>query len=131
MAYSQELATATIAMEASGEGEAGMLAVAFVLINRLKDGRWGDNLASVVLARKQFSCWNSDDPNRERLAAMKNTDPALTRASGALSKAMSGYPDPTLGATHYYAVNTPEPIWAIDAHFLTQIGNQRFYDKVK
>lgn len=131
MAYSQELATATIAMEASGEGEQGELAVAFVLVNRMKDGRWGSNLASVVLAPEQFSCWNTKDPNRRRIADMKNVDTALQAAGVALGRALSGYPDPTMGATHYYSVDIPAPDWAATGQFLVQIGKHRFYNKVK
>ena len=132
MAYSVEIATATIAMEASGEGPDGELAVAFVLINRLKTGRWGSTLAAVALARKQFSCWNEDDPNRMRMALMKNADPAIVSAQAALDKATSNNPDPTKGATHYYSVDMPQPpFWASTATFLVQIGKHRFYGNVK
>lgn len=132
MAYNQEIATATIAMEASGEGQLGEDAVAFVLVNRVKDGRWGTNLASVCLAPEQFSGWNTFDSNRKRIANLKNADPILQAAALALAKALTGYPDPTLGATHYYSVDMPAPPpWALTGHFLTQIGKHRFYDKVK
>lgn len=132
MAYNQEIATATIAMEASGEGAAGELAVAFVLINRVKDGRWGNNLTAVCWAPEQFSGWNTFDPNRKRIAKMDNADPILVAANQALSKAQMGFPDPTLGATHYYSVDMPQtPAWAATGHFLIQIGKHRFYDKVK
>lgn len=132
LAYSQEFATATIAMEASGEGAQGELAVAFVLLNRMKTGRWGSNLASVVLAPKQFSCWNSDDPNRKRLATMKTDDPVLLAASAALNVAITGAkPDPTSGATHYYSVEmSVTPGWAGSGNFVVQIGKHRFYKNV-
>lgn len=131
MAYSEELATATIVMEASGEGEDGLLAVAFVLVNRVHDGRWGPNLASVVLAPEQFSGWNTHDPNRRRIAGMKTADRAILLANAALKKALSGAPDPTCGATHYYSVDMPSPPpWAAKGHFLVQIGKHRFYNQV-
>lgn len=132
VAYSQELAVMTIAMEASGEGDDGQLAVAFVLVNRLKDGRWGSNLASVVLWPEQFSGWNTHDPNRMRLARMMNADQAILTAGFALNKAVRGsVTDPTMGATHYYSEDMPQPpSWAATGHFLVQIGKHRFYDKV-
>lgn len=131
MAYSEQLATATIAMEASGEDADGQLAVAFVLRNRMNDGRWGTNLASVVLAPEQFSCWNTEDPNRKRLAAMKNDDPVLTTAAKVLGLAFSGLSDPTNGATHYYSVKIKEaPFWVAKGIFTVQIGNHRFYKDV-
>lgn len=133
MAYSVQLASATIVMEASGEGEEGMEAVAFVLVNRVKDGRWGENLASVVLAPAQFSCWNTTDPNRRRIAEMKNDDPVLLKAIELVALAMDGSkPDPTQGATHYYSTTMAKPpVWAMTATFVVQIGKQRFYKDVK
>lgn len=132
MAYSQEIAAATVAMEASGEGEDGLRAVAYVLVNRMKDGRWGDNLASVALAPEQFSCWNTHDPNRQRIAKMKNADPLLLSAINYLNGALGDVPDPTMGATHYYSVDMPKPpLWALSGNFLVQIGKHRFYNKVK
>lgn len=131
MAYSTEIATLTIAMEASGEGPNGELAVAFVLLNRIKAGKWGSNLASVSLARKQFSCWNEDDPNRLRAARLDNSDPVIISAQKALNLALSGaIPDPTKGATHYYAASIQPPFWASSGNFLIQIGNHRFYNNV-
>lgn len=132
MAYSQEIATATIAMEASGEGADGEKAIAFVLLNRVKDGRWGNNLASVALAPEQFSCWNTSDPNRKRMAKMDDDDPIIKSAATAIAQAQTGLPDPTLGATHYYSVDMPKPpFWALTGHFLVQIGKHRFYNNVR
>ena len=38
----------TIAFEASDETELGKVAVAYVVLNRKKSGRWGDNVKAVV-----------------------------------------------------------------------------------
>lgn len=131
MAYSAEIATLTIAMEARGEGPDGELAVAFVLLNRLKLAKWGSTLASVALAKKQFSCWNEGDPNRHTIAELKTDDPVILAARTALDRASSGVSDPTHGATHYYAVTLPEaPDWANSGTFLVQIGKQRFYKDI-
>ena len=67
--FETSCAIRTIWGEARGEGEPGMTAVAHVLLNRLKDGRWGTALGSVCLAPYQFSCWNIGDPNRARMLA--------------------------------------------------------------
>ena len=45
----------TIEGEARGEGDKGMLAVATVIMNRVKDGRFGKGICGVVRARGQFS----------------------------------------------------------------------------
>ena len=44
----------TIAFEASGETEIGKVAVAYVVLNRQKRGRWGDTIKAVVTSPGQF-----------------------------------------------------------------------------
>src|SRR5215468_10322728 len=70
----------TVWAEARGEGVAGMTAVACVIMNRARiasqykqdHGRphplFGDGtLASCCTHPWQFSCWNENDPNRQKL----------------------------------------------------------------
>lgn len=84
----------TIWGEARSEERSGMLAVGNVMMNRMREGRWGDTIQSVVTANRvsqtsgktvyQFSCWG--DTNRasmmrmyeldRRLAGLLNSDPA-------------------------------------------------------
>ncbi len=128
MAYAQELATMTTYMEASGEGPAGMLAVAYVLVNRFAKGH-AATLAAVCLQPFQFSCWNTADPNRTRIAELNDTDPTLSEAEHAVESAVNGTePDPTHGAVNYYATSmrTP-PTWASRMTFTVEIGKHRFY----
>lgn len=40
--------------EAAGQGDSGLAAVVFTILNRLGSGRWGDSVESVVNARAQF-----------------------------------------------------------------------------
>ena len=47
----------TIAFEASGETEVGKVAVAYVVLNRKKSGRWGGNIKAVVTSPGQFEPW--------------------------------------------------------------------------
>jgi spore germination cell wall hydrolase CwlJ-like protein len=131
--FSTEIAVRTIYGEARGEGAAGMDAVAFVLLNRLSDGRWGKTLAAVCLAAFQFSCWNTADPNRVAMAKLEDGDPALDQAREALSCAGSGV-DPTLGATHYVTAAVLEqgaPAWVSGATRTVQIGNHVFFKDVR
>jgi spore germination cell wall hydrolase CwlJ-like protein len=128
MAYDTELATMTVYMEASGEGPEGMLAVAFVLVNR-KNRTYGHTLATVCLEPLQFSCWNTSDPNRIRMAQLNDLDPTLGEAEHAVTTAINGSePDPTHGAVNYYATSmrTP-PDWAKRMTFTVELGKHRFY----
>ena len=49
--------TKNIYYEAGVEGRTGKYAVANVTVNRVNDGRWGNNVCKVVYAKKQFLPW--------------------------------------------------------------------------
>lgn len=125
MSFATELAARTIWQEARGEPEEGQKAVAHVIVNRLKDGRWGHSLASVCMWRKQFSGWNDDDPNRIAAVTLPDDNPALIRFRAFIDEALNGEPDPTFGATHYFNPKIVNPPWATGKTFV-QIGNHRF-----
>lgn len=130
MIFDLQIGARTVWAEARGEPEAGQRAVAHVLVNRLRSHRWGPTLASVCVARLQFSCWNDSDPNRTQLVSLSETDPSIVKFAGYIQEALSGVdPDPTEGALHYYALSIPEPEWAKGKPF-TQFGNQRFVRNV-
>ena len=115
-------------MEARGEPEQGQRAVAHVIWNRLKDGRWGQTLAAVCLAPEQFSCWNERDPNRMKMAVLGEQDPVILKLADLFASAF-GEVDPTDGAMWYYApkgVILP-PYWAAEKTFTGVFGSQRFY----
>ena len=128
MAYDTELATMTVFMEASGEGPAGMLAVAWVIVNR-KNRTYAHTLAAICLEPFQFSCWNTDNANRIRVAQINDLDSTLGEAEYAVTTAVNGsMPDPTHGAVNYYSTSmrTP-PDWAKRMTFTVEIGKHRFY----
>jgi spore germination cell wall hydrolase CwlJ-like protein len=45
-----------VSMEAGGESYEGQLAVANVVLNRVKSGKWGSSISSVIYAANQFPC---------------------------------------------------------------------------
>lgn len=131
MDWNLQVAARTLWGECRGEPEEGQRAVAHVLWNRVRDGRWGKRLATVCLARAQFSCWNATDPNRDQIAALADDDAALQTLSTILTAARNEV-DPTRGASHYFSVSMIQPPkWSIGATFCGQIGRHRFYKDVK
>lgn len=100
--------------ECRGEPLLGIAAVACVILNRMK--KKGVGVHDIVLARKQFSSFNADDPNRGMLAFPLKHDSieAWERCSTIATLALNGFiNDPTGGATHYYADSmTRPPYWA-------------------
>lgn len=127
MNWDEQIAARTLWQEARGEPYEGQRAVAHVLLNRLKDGRWGKNLASVCLYPLQFSGWNAHDPNRRAVAALEDNDSELLSLLSILDHAQ-GEIDPTEGAMFYYApAIVGEPSWAKDMIFCGKFGSQMFF----
>lgn len=101
--------------EARGEGRDGMVAVAAVICTRVARAarylaKWGtphklfgDGTFRVAcLQRKQFSCWNANDPNRAKLLTLQPSAPGYALAREVAEMAVDGQiEDPTGGATHY------------------------------
>jgi hypothetical protein len=89
----------TIAFEASGEPEEGKAAVAHVILNRKRSGRWGDNIKDVVTHPWQFEPWMTRRKEMERLPS---DDPRYQNAARIADTVLTGQrPDPTAGATHF------------------------------
>lgn len=134
-----DLAVRTLYGEARGEPDVGVLAVAHVILNRWRRPSWwsrkvpgyqNDTIAAVCRRRWQFTCWNEGDPNREKMLALKTSDPAYQRLRGLFLKAFTE-PDFTSGATHYYAAYIAAPSWVEGAVFTGQHGVHRFYTGLK
>lgn len=120
----------TIAFEASGEPEIGKIAVAYVVINRKKRGRWGDTIKAVVTSPAQFEPWMTRRKAIEKLAP---NDPRYRSAAIIADAVLSGQtPDPTAGATHFLNPTIVRarrggslPSWASDEG--RPIGRHVFY----
>lgn len=131
----------TIWGEARGEGRAGQVAVGWSIRNRVEmdlhhDGKpdwWGEGYSGVCQAKWQFSCWNPGDPNQPYLSG-KLAIPATEFATAkdvARAVIAGADPDPTGGATHYYATSMPKPpAWAPLATRTCKIGRHVFFRNV-
>ena len=128
MTSDTEIMAKTVYGEARGEGLPGMEAVAAVIINRAKNpGWWGRTISEICLKPMQFSCWNPNDPNREKLNGDLSADPIFQVCLRIVRRALSGVlPDPTKGSTHYHALNL-NPKWATALVPNVQIGHHLFY----
>jgi hypothetical protein len=89
----------TIAFEAADEADEGKAAVAHVILNRKRSGRWGDNIKDVVTRPWQFEPWMTRRTEMERLSP---DDPRYEDAARIADAVLNGQtPDPTAGATHF------------------------------
>lgn len=89
----------TIVFEASEESDEGKAAVAHVILNRTRNGRWGDNIKDVVTDPWQFEPWMT---KREQIEQLSPDDPRYRSAARIADAVLNGdMPDPTAGATHF------------------------------
>lgn len=103
----------TIAAEAGDQPALGQAAVAHVILNRVADGGYGQGIQGVVKAPvkpgssfHQFSVWNAPGMQDSSAVARNLTpnDPQYTAIGNIVDKVYNGaIPDPTYGATHYFA----------------------------
>lgn len=116
--------------EARSEGAEGMQAVANVIMNRVRDKRWPSTPAAVATQKWQFSAWNHNDPNRAKLLAVTESDPAFAMALRIAEQAVSGsLADITNGATHYHT-RSISVYWAKNATLSAALGSHLFYTNV-
>lgn len=133
----RDILARTLWGEARGEKLAGQIAVAWAIRNRVNDGKakswWGEGYAGVCQKPYQFSCWNKNDPN---YAYMSGARPIPSRefaqAQIAADQVMADQvPDPTYGATHYYATTMPSPpAWTAKAKQTLKLGHHVFFRDV-
>ena len=101
--------------EARGEVYAGQVAVAAVVLNRVKDSRFPNTIAGVIYQPWAFTAINDGqfalEPNQTAYQAAKD--------------AMNGW-DPTYGAVYYYNPKTATSAWIRSTKTVTTIGRHVF-----
>ena len=123
--------------EARGEEFIGQLAVAVVVMNRVNNDKYPDNICDVahqglyhkngvpVRHKCSFSYWC--DGKKEIITDMD----AWLRAIAVTQMVLSGITlESVSDATHYHA-NYVKPFWSKDAELVDQIGGHKFYSRSK
>lgn len=124
-----EVLCKTVYGEARGEDYSGREAVVNVILNRVNDPRrWPDSVAFVCSQPWQFSCWNADDPNLEKV---QNFQPGeninlVDDVAFAVNYISGGGKDITRGANHYHTHGVT-PYWSEGHKPTLAIGNHRFF----
>ena len=115
----------TIYGEARGENVETMLAVGWVIRNRLQARRHGDSYKDVVLQRKQFSCWNKDDPNYKVIkGTIKGRLWEVCIGVAIVVMQSTEKHNPIPNVRHYYdksLYNNP-PYWAESGEYMSVYG---------
>jgi spore germination cell wall hydrolase CwlJ-like protein len=108
--------------EARGEGRVGMMAVANVVLNRVKSKRFPNTITEVIHQPWQFSCYN------EGPVKVDEDDEVWLDALNIAWSMMNGKTPRITHATHYHTTDV-NPYWnkANTIAKLGQIGNHIFY----
>ncbi len=101
--------------EARGESYTGQVAVAAVVLNRVKSSAFPNTVAGVIYQSGAFSVVND---------GQINLTPNQTAISAA-QDALNGW-DPTYGAIYYFNPNTATNSWIWSRPVTVVIGNHRF-----
>lgn len=128
----------TIFGEARGEPARGKEAVAAVVMNRVRRARdaggtywWGATIEDVCMRPWQFSCWNPNDPNFDKVQSVTTENSVFQSCLRIARRATAGsLKDPTNGATHYHAKSITPP-WSKGRSPSAEIGNHLFYNDVE
>ena len=120
----------TVAFEAPNEPAIGEAAVAHVVLNRKKSGRWGHEIKRIVTQPWQFEPWMT---RRRDIENLSPDDPRYRKAARIADAVLDGdIPDPTSGATHFLnETNVRQrrggslPRWAQEEGLV--IGRHTFY----
>lgn len=114
----------TLYMEARGEGERGLRAVATVIYNRAKGS--AARMEKVCLKPYQFSCWNGKAPKTFRIVPKSAFDRRAYALCLSIEKELlSGNFKPLGDWTHYYNPKLCSPSWAKGVPYV-KIGNHNF-----
>lgn len=133
----------TLFGEARSEGREGIGAVADVIRNRVKSGKYGEGYRGVCLRPWQFSCWipAGGRENYELVIATASTlqrdravaGAALRRCLAVARDTMADRrPDTVMGATHYitealWRDQAKRPSWVRGVAPVCQVGAHVFF----
>ena len=101
--------------EARGEPYKGQVAVAAVVLNRVRSSEFPNTIAGVIYQKNAFSCVSDGQINLTPNAESKR----------AAQDALGGW-DPSGGSLYYYNPNTAPDSWIFSRTTVTVIGNHRF-----
>ena len=107
------------------------IAIAHVINNRVHDSknRWGNTHKEVCLQQKQFSCWNEDDPNLDKIINVRWENEHFQECFGIAYSVVNLFVhDFTDGANHYHDKSLEEPPkWTNNMVLTLETRHFKFY----
>ena len=122
--------TRNVYFEAGNEPPEGKIAVAQITVNRLSDGRFGDDICAVVHAKNSFTdrimcqfSWLCDGSEKRRTIKNEMWNESEVAAKKVL---LEGFRLPSLGDALYFHATYVNPQWR-NLERVATIGNHVFY----
>ena len=116
----------TLYLEARDQTTQGQQAVAEVALRRLDSGRWGDDMCSVVTARKQFApTLVSPNYRITNTEAWANAVTVALQAEDNWALPPGERVEVVPGASHFVALDLAQPSWR-NAYRVAEIGDHTF-----
>lgn len=106
--------------EARSESEIGQVAIAHVILNRVKSHKWSDSVAGVVYAPRQFSYTMS---KQENVPSKKDWRKSYLLAW----EVLNGMVESPVGDADHYHAKYVKPKWASKLEYVATIGEHKFY----
>lgn len=112
--------------EARGSPFADKLAVAQVVLNRVRDPAHPNTICEVVHEPAQFSWTVDEQPDEVRITNRIERDAWLDSILAAVSAIEGRIPDLASGATHFHAASI-SPEWSRAFEYVARWGGHRYY----
>lgn len=109
--------------EARGEGDTGIRATMYVVLNRVESNRFPNTVCEVVYQDSQFS-WTLDKAST--YGNLNNAAKSVVSSIWRIARTLKLDDDVTKGSTHYHTV-TIMPYWMARMRPTAVIGNHIFY----
>lgn len=126
--YERVLMALALWREARGESFQGRAAVAWSIVNRVRNpGWWGKTIAEVVTKRWQYS--SMTDPKDHQLIKFPQAgDWSFLECMSIVDGVLDGQTANPIGeADSYHDTSIADPQWAMPDKFVAQIGRLKFY----
>lgn len=125
-----DILTRTLYGEAKSGSVQDAQAIACVVLNRVHYRNWPNKIADVCLQPWQFSCWNHNDPNRDRIMKAKSGKWFDRCRQIAEDAARGDLDDPTQQSTHYHTHAMGKPKWAKKRWPVYNTPSHAFYNDI-
>jgi N-acetylmuramoyl-L-alanine amidase len=105
-------------------------AIAKVIITRANwptRAWWGYSIEEVCTSPWQFSCWNPNDPNQQKLKNVSPRDKRYAAIEKICLKLLNEENAPSTDDATHYCKNSAKPVWRKNVEPLYSVGNLVFF----